>query len=653
MPRPRLASVVRQRCAKPAGRLLASLGIVVTAWALTGCGGGESGMVAAEGSDEASLAVDTEPEQNAGERIETVAGEDASSQLAAQSDRMDATAIIDDDNAGVSTPEGASTGPLLQWSEFHPGVSGFGGLSSLGDGRVVMRGETPAGESLLVSTPDGSDWSAVPLPATLSPHAYSLTGERWAVAGWSHDDSIDADFSGRIYISDDQGVSWTEATLQADPPDLPEHTIAHSNVAAVATSGPHVVAVVATHLSLDFEALLQDRGLLPPGTRPHWISIVGDGFGIDMSVNVLEELGSDDAQPDDASEVPDEPLTFTVDELGLSAEQMAIIEGAHDPESVRVYSGSGPELAEAAILDGWWAGGIGTDDGFAFLVDSGRGGLTMFTSPDGREWASHAVDLSPAQGWFGGAALEPDGTVWMTSSDGTGSFLTRWSDGGNDVRTTRLGDLSRFGDFSAGPAGLAGTATPSRRDLSGGGADDSGLPVGRVAKDGYELRYGEPAGGITLWDLTADAAVYVFGPEIIESVEPPEGVREVEEGDVFELTFEDSDTGEDLVTFTREDLEAVFGAQMETLDSQHPEMWVGWSADGAAWGWQTVQEAFGIGDGDAHITVAVGGDFVVASVYVFEPLGTDELREDDSGESGALVQSAVAREQRWFVARVP
>ncbi|WP_419945051.1 hypothetical protein [Candidatus Poriferisodalis sp.] len=645
--------MVRQRLTRAAGRLLALLGIVATAWALTGCGGGESGVVAAEGSDDANQAVDTEADKHADERIETVAGEDASSQSAAQSDRIDATAITDDDNAGVSTPQGASTGPLLQWSEFHPGVSGFGGLSSIGDGRVVIREETSAGASLLVSTSDGSDWSVVSLPAAVSPHAFDLTGERWAVAGWSHEDPSDADFSGRIYVSDDRGVSWTEARLRVDPPDLPEHTIAHSSVAAVATSGPHVVAVVRTHFSLDFEALLRDRGLLPPGTRPHWISIAGDGFGFDMSFDVLEESASDGAQPGGASGVSAEPLTFTVDELGLSAEQMAIIEGAHEPGSICVYSGSGPELAETAVVDGWLAGGIGTDDSFALLVDSGRDGLTMFTSADGRAWDSHAVDLSSAQGWFSGAVLEPDGTVWMTSSDGRGSSLTRWSDSGNDVRTTWLGDLSRFGEFSVGPAGLAATAMPSRPELSGGGSDDSGLPVGRVAKDGYELRYGEPEGGITLWDLTADSPVYVFGPEIIESAEPPEGVREVEEGDVFELTFEDPDTGEDLVTFTMEDLEAVFGDQMETLDSHSPEMWVGWSANGTAWGWQTVQEAFGIGDVDAHVTVAVGGDFVVASVHVFEPLGTSSLREGGSADGGAVVASTVAREQRWFIARVP
>jgi len=283
------------------------------------------------------------------------------------------------------------------------------------------------------------------------------------------------------------------------------------------------------------------------------------------------------------------------------------------------------------------------------LVESGRDGLTMLTSPDGQDWDNQTLDASFARGWLRGTAFEPDGTVWMLRSDGIDSYVVRLSNSGSEVHSAPIGNFSGFDEFSVGPAGLATTAIPSERGVS----DDSGMPVGRVAKDGYELRYGEPAGGITLWDLTADTAVYVFSPEAIESVEPPEGVREVEEGDVFELTFEDPDTGEDLVTFTMEDLEAVFGDQIGASGSPFDDMWVGWSADGSAWGWQTVREAFGLGDADARAIVAVGGDFVVASVQVFEPVGADGLREGDSGESGALVLSAVARGPRWFIARVP
>lgn len=141
----------------------------------------------------------------------------------------------------------------------------------------------------------------------------------------------------------------------------------------------------------------------------------------------------------------------------------------------------------------------------------------------------------------------------MLRSDGNDSYVARLSNSGSEVQCARIGNFSGFDEFSVGPAGLATTAIPSERGVS----DDSGMPVGRVAKDG------------------------------------------------------------------------------------------------SAWGWQTVQEAFGLDDVDAQAIVAVGGDFVVASVQVFEPLRTNDLREGDSGSSGALVQSAVTRGPRWFIARVP
>lgn len=644
--------MVHQRSARAAGRLLASLGIAVTACALAGCGGGEIGVVVAESSDDAQEAVDIEPEQIADERIETVGAEGTSPQAVAQSDRVDAASTSDDEIAGVPSPESASTGPLLQWSEFHPGIQWSDVLLSTGDGRVVIGGQTSGGEPHFIITADGSDWSELHLPPDIWPDRLDLTGERWAAAGWPRDDQRDAEVDGRIYVSDDEGSTWHEVRPEAAPPELPEYVVAHSRMVAVATSGPHVVAVIETYVSLDVEALLLGRGLLPPGTRPHRISIVGDGFGFEMSVDVIEEAAPGDAQGDHESQMPTEPLTFTVEELDLSAEQMAILErGSHDSESIRVYSGSGSELAETAILDGWWARAAGTEDGFVMLVESERDGLTMLTSPDGQDWDNQTLDASFARGWLHGTAFEADGTVWMLRSDGIDSYVARMSSSGSVMQSTRIGNFSGLEDFSVGPAGLATTAIPSERGVS----DDSGRPAGRVAKDGYELRYGEPEGGITLWDLTADAAVYVFGPEAIESVEPPEGVREVEEGDVFELTFEDPDTGEDLVTFTMEDLEAMFGDQMETRDSHFPEMWVGWSADGFTWGWQTVQEAFGLDDGDAQVivAVAVGGDFVVASVQVFEPAGANGLREGDSGGGGTFVASGVARGPRWFIARVP
>ncbi|MXX42183.1 MAG: hypothetical protein F4Z53_03940 [Acidimicrobiales bacterium] len=589
--------MVRQRRFKAARRLLGLFGVVVTVWASTGCGGGGSGMIAVEGS-----------------------------------------------SASVPSPEVPSTGPVLRWTEFDPGVDQPGRLFSVGDGRVVIGGQRAGAEPYFVVTADGSDWSELHLPPSIWPTSLDVTGDLWAVAGWPRDSPRHASVRGRIYVSDDEGSTWREVRPETASRELPEHTLAHPIVVAVATSGPHVVAAVRTHLSLDFEVLLRDRGLLPPGSDPRWISIDGDGVGFDMIV----EPASDASQPDSASQMPDEPLRFTVGELGLSAAQMAIIEGAHDPRPIRIYSGSGPVLTETAVLDGWRASAVGNDSGFVLLIDAGGGMVTLFTSPDGQAWSDQTPDALPARARFDSSALESDGTVWMLRTDGTDSYLTRWSDGSSDVQVTRLGDFPPLAQFSAGPAGLAATATQPRSQSSAEGSDTSGRPVGRVAKDGYELRYGEPQGGVTLWDLAADAAVYEFGPETLDSIEPPEGVREVEEGDDFELTFEDPDTGEDLVTFTRDDLETVFSAQTETAGSQSPETWVGWSADGENWGWQTVGEAFGLGDAEASASVAMGENYVIASVQVFDVAASDS---SESGDHATVTWSNGA--SRWFIARMP
>ena len=632
-------------------RLVAAFGVGAALWAAAACGGSESGVVAAEGGSGARETADAETGRDAVERIETVATDAVPS---ASGDPE--TSPGSSTTARAATPAELSTGPILQWTEFEPAIDGPGTLFSIGDGRVVIRSEARAGVSQFLSTSDGSEWSAVQLPAALSPDAFDLTGARWAVAGWSYDDPGDVDLSGRVYVSDDQGASWAEVTLQIDPPDLPEYAIARPWLNAVATSGTQVVVLITTHLDLDIEALLADRGLLPAGAQIHGVSVGGG----QIDVWLWEESSEADSLDQGPQWTDETALTFTVDELDLSAEQLAIMESPVSGESIRVYSGAGTDLVEVLSLDGWHAEVTGNDDGFVLLTQADRDEVSRLTSPDGENWTTQLLEPSLVPGWVRSTALGPDGTVWVASSDGSEGYLTKWGADGTDPTTTWLGSLSSAGEFSFGPAGLATLAFPSPTEPPTGTGGDSGMPFGRVAKDGYELRYGEPEGGISLWDVVAAEAVYEFGPDAIASDEPPAGVREVEEGDVFELTFEDPDTGEDLVTFTMEDLEAVFGDQMATRELHRPEMWVGWSANSTDWGWQKAQEAFGLGEAEAHVVVAVGSDFVIASVWAFTPVeaGNPESRaatgRDIVVESEAsLGQSAASAGQRWFIARAP
>ncbi|MCY4630032.1 MAG: hypothetical protein OXE75_03980 [bacterium] len=74
---------------------------------------------------------------------------------------------------------------------------------------------------------------------------------------------------------------------------------------------------------------------------------------------------------------------------------------------------------------------------------------------------------------------------------------------------------------------------------------------GRIAKDGYELRFGEPPGGMTLWDLTTEAPVHELEAEAFEGGPVPDGGRLThnENGSVT-VVFEHPETGEELVTVT-------------------------------------------------------------------------------------------------------
>ena len=201
--------------------------------------------------------------------------------------------------------------------------------------------------------------------------------------------------------------------------------------------------------------------------------------------------------------------------------------------------------------------------------------------------------------------------------------------------------------LAAGPAGVVATAWP----LADGGL--AGVPEMRFAKDGYEVRFEQPPGGVTLWDLTEDVAVYEFGPEVMESDTPPDGVREITEDDgSVTVVFEDPDTGEDLVTFTAKDLEPdieQLRANPGGFDAfEQPPTWIGWSSDGTDWGWQDAADAFGIDTADGHpwVTLAVGDDFVLARVDV---VNMSDVFSDSTELQPFPPLDGTAR---WFIANV-
>ena len=580
------------------------------------------------------------------------------------------------------TPEQLSTGPVLQWTEIDPGFVDLYLLESVGDGRVLARGrrnagsiENPSTVDQVVVTTNGVDWIDVPMPAGIAPQFVDISGDRWVVTGdgrlsdaggiWTG--SVTAGL-GRAFFSDDEGATWTELTL--DLPRRPAwaspYVVEDSRVAGVLVSGNNIVLVVVRDTGLELSALLEGRDLVPEGRL-----VVGWSTRLESIVfDLAESLQPGESGPPrliahgaGAGGVggggwgpPVESISLTYDELGLTDEERAVLD---DPgyDRTLLLTGDGYVMEAVAEYEGRLVAGSAIAEGF-FLRVIGPGAAVV-TSPDGRLWSEHPSPEFWPSPWS--AMSLAGGTIWYEATDQYGVLTVRRGRYGEAAMPVATFEgLQPAGRLAVGPAGVVATAHPSPDD-AGSEAIDSVLPEGRIAKDGYELRYNEPEGGVTLWDLEAGAAVYVFGPEDRQVDQPPAGVRESSEDGEFALVFEDPETGADLVTFTYEDLAPVFEAtsdsdsatvSVDPEDYEMPETWVGWSADGSAWGWQTMADAFGIDNASAGSEFAVGSDFVIARVDATQvEVAVSTNAQGDYAYASA--QSSVGLQARWFIARVP
>ena len=537
-----------------------------------------------------------------------------------------------EDAADVPTPEEISTGPVLEWTEVtldtSTGIIDIYGIESVGDGRIVARAWADAGDSVVVTT-DGTTWSDVAMPADISPDYIDISGDRWLVGGPDTTDPERApERAARAFYSDDEGATWTELAIALTPAaSMPSYCPERSRVRSVVASGDSIVLLIDSYAGFDLAALLVERGLAPDKDSIRQWS--------DTASSLVVYVG-DESDP--------ERVEVTHEELGLAPGQpppCAGPDGTHD-QGVHVLTSDGIDTEQVAEYKGWTTSAVGTPDGFSAIVTTHEGAL-LLTSSDGRSWnETPLADYSHSN-----VARDTDGATWHAGR-GNGSFRIQRSGFGEAPSTAATFDGLQPGEvLAAGPAGVVATAWP----VADGGL--AGAPEMRFAKDGYEVRFEQPPGGLTLWDLTEDVAVYEFGPDVMQSDTPPDGVREITEDDgSVTVVFEDPDTGEDLVTFTAEDLEPdieQLRANPGGFDAfEQPPTWIGWSADGTDWGWQDAADAFGIDTGDGHpwADLAVGDDFVLARVDVVNMSDvfsdSNELAPFPPLDSGA----------RWFIAMV-
>ena len=488
---------------------------------------------------------------------------------------------------------------------------------------------------------------------------------------------------------EESGLTWAEVDLSGvfDPDQ--------SSFLSLDSVGDGRVTVRTEGSDGGSRLLVSENGLdwteipIPDGFSPWGVDIAGDRWvieGWDMYSDEpgIQVLFSDDQGASWSELVIDlGPLDGTawIGNAFVAGERIVVValsnsvplvleEGApedmyYEPSSSRVHvflSDGGPaELV--AEYPGWHTIGYGASDGFHLIV-SGPDGHGLLTSPDGRQWSRTTAD-------FEITGSGPD-TIWTADQTG-GEYRVERFDGvyGPGQVLTQPDEIGWIVDLAVGPAGIAAVGGPEAPYI--GSEDEVGLPDVSIKKDGYELRYNQPEGGITLWDLEEDSAVYVFDAGVVESETPPEGVRAVEEDDGTVLVvFEDPETGAHLVAFSFLELAAATNAATdnayETDTAFDPrEFLVGWSADGTDWEWQDPEEVFGVSAFDedensfTEIQVAVGRDFVIAKVYTYEfPTAVfDEDAEIGFSDDAPAptpdyytTLSSSTSPSRWFIARV-
>ncbi|MDE0237497.1 MAG: hypothetical protein OXN95_09770 [bacterium] len=427
---------------------------------------------------------------------------------------------------------------------------------------------------------------------------------------------------------------------------------------------------------------------IPAGFLPWSADISGDRWLIQGWDSTLEapyaQIRFSDDQGETWTELPVDLSSFEGTAWiadAIVAGQLMVVAAIHEP-GVPLMEGGGegdvdfePSVGRVQVLlsdggpaepvadfPGWFASGHGASDGFRLIVsDSGQDYLLY--SSDGREWTSTPVDVEVTD-----SAHEK---IWTADEGYTEYRIERFEGvyGSGQVLTLPEG-IGWVPGLAVGPAGIAIVGGPP---WPGDEPDrDFTLPDIVIEKDGYELRYNQPDGGITLWDLENDSAVYVFDSETIQSQAetPPEGVREVLDEEGYEMVvFDDPETGAELVAFSGEELAAaIMEEDSAAFDEYDPHRYmVGWSRDGLDWQWQTLQEAFGLPESTQNdnsfieVRVAVGQDFVLAKLQTFEFPEAD-FEEDFSvgisdGQSGSVSAPLTAPEistspHRWFIARV-
>ena len=306
----RAAAKARARNARrTVGSVAASVLLVaggLVAWNSANDGEPEQQELAVESGDEEAAEPAAEVASDAGD------AEAMTSELA----EVPAQPFIDVD------PAEYSTAPGLEWVEAVGPGDGSGSLSTLPDGRVMVRLWTPdgTGDRVFV-TDDGATWDQVPMPAGVSANVVDLGEQLWIVTGWENGDF---EFGEAIYVSTDQGSSWEPLDVPGLGAEADGYLVTRSYIGAAAAFGDQAVVATSSFTDVDFQQIAVDQGIAESREQ-----VVGWGTSSDETgtTSIMIVVGNAPRDGIEGEPFQFETFEFTPEELGLSPDFEQVFRG--------------------------------------------------------------------------------------------------------------------------------------------------------------------------------------------------------------------------------------------------------------------------------------------------------------------------------------
>ncbi|MCY3947883.1 MAG: hypothetical protein OXF61_01635 [Acidimicrobiaceae bacterium] len=563
--------------------------------------------------------------------------------------------------------------PPLNWTElrsFSDDYASYGPPESVGGGWVLRRlYQGPEAPTLAIVSSDGTEWQPMRLPdgfrvadiASDADIGVDLSGKQWVAFGQdiSDGESDPREVEGlveRVWHSDDRGLSWTETSVNVAhliDPSVPYVTQTWQLLEAISWD-EQIVAVVQCTAEFDIDALLADRGMCPAGMHLVWMRPSDEHVTLQFTED--RPPASDLEREHEGTWVE---LTPSYRDLGLSDEQQQCLrERKQKVQMVFVGDGVITEPHAEFEVTAHDITGVADHEGIVLVCEGGA--TTLLQSRDGRSWSDTVVDDGATRVRSGGyrrsrRTIRGDGSIWTATSVDEGVRIDCLSPRDGRPTSCLIRGMGEISSLSAAAPGVAVAVSPGRDAAD----SDSDVPAGRVTKGDYELRFNEPSGGLTLWDVANDMPIHVSDAGQAALDEPPDGVRWGVVDGTYGLVFSDIHSGQDLVVFTCADVGHVYEEHrrlhhLGESDNNGPrDIQIGWSPDGVEWDWQLAATAFGFdAEAEAVVRLAVGSDFVLARVHDFGPVAASAPVPSEATASEGIFEWVDLR-QRWFIARVP